>query len=291
MNRSVLLPSTSTGIHLMMRGATAFAVMSILAKCLMQDLPVTEVVFLRSILGTLWMFILIRRKKASFLGVNRRILFLRGLFGALALWFGFSAISTLHLANAIFLTQTAPVFASILGIFFLREHPGARTLACVFTAFAGIAILLSPQHNGWDNGGLFGVLSGLCAALAYLCVRSLRRTDSEYTIIFYFTLISSLITAPAVLPNFIWPDLLDWFLITGVLITSLIGQIRLTRALQHASAHTVLPFGYLTPILGALFGWLLWKEKMTHAEMLGASMTIGSGVLLYRFSNRRSESG
>ncbi|MCA9396911.1 MAG: hypothetical protein KC649_07045, partial [Candidatus Omnitrophica bacterium] len=79
MNRSALFPSTSTGIHLMMRGATAFAVMSILAKCLMQDLPVTEVVFLRSVLGTIWMSVLIRRKKGSFLGVNRRILFLRGL--------------------------------------------------------------------------------------------------------------------------------------------------------------------------------------------------------------------
>lgn len=284
MGRNVKISSVSTGMHLMMRAATAFAVMSILAKYLMHHLPVTEVVFLRNFLGTLWLIYVMKRRRISFIGKNIPILVLRGISGAFALWLGFSAISILHLGNAIFLTQTAPVFASILGIFFLKERLNLTTCACVLAAFIGIGMLLSPQHAGWDLGGFYGIASGFFAAVAYLCVRSLRHTDSEFTIIFYFTLITTLLSFPSTVANFVCPSPTDWYLLISLLITSLIGQIHLTRALQHAPAHTALPFGYLTPIIGAFFGWLLWKETMSLVEILGAILTVASGILLYRFS-------
>src|SRR3989338_9836999 len=89
------------GVLQMICGALSFSVMAVFVKLTSRTIPSVEIVFFRSLLGTLAIGALIWKEKASWRGKNVKILLLRGMFGFFALSLHFYAISRLQLGTAV----------------------------------------------------------------------------------------------------------------------------------------------------------------------------------------------
>jgi drug/metabolite transporter (DMT)-like permease len=265
----------------MILASFSFSIMATFVKFSTASLPSMEIVFFRSFLGSILVGGLIAKNRISWIGKKPKISILRGLFGFGALSFHFYAISQLDLGTAVMLNYTAPIFVVILAHLLLKEKTTWVVASTILCSFAGLYLLAAPQFEVRPTAILFGILSGILAAVAYVLIRFTKKIESPYTVIFYFTAISTLGSIPFMIPHFIWPSLRGWIGILGVTVGAFFGQVFLTKSIQGAPVSRVLPLSYLTPVFAATFGMLLWKEFFTVKSLIGGAIIIACGTSLY----------
>jgi len=285
MKRSKLYLS---GIQLMSQSALCFSVMALCVKYASTSISPFQIVFFRSFFGMLMVLPMIRRKKVSLWGEERFKLTARGICGFGALILHFYTIAKLELGMAIMLNYTAPIFTVIFSVFFLKERPSLSLCFLILLSFLGVVLLNVRSGAAWNPAMLLALLSSVFAAFAYLSIRTIRHKESPYTVIFYFTLIST-IGSLFFLKDWKWPDIGTWGLISGVVIASFYGQVWMTTALRRAPAYLVTPFSYLHPVLSFFYGWLLWGDRITGGIATGVLLIVGSGSLISYFETRREK--
>ena len=285
MKRSKLYLS---GIQLMSQSALCFSIMALCVKYAGNTLSPFQIVFFRSFFGLLMVLPVIWHKKVSFWGQERFKLTARGLSGFGALVLHFYTISKLELGMAIMLNYTAPIFTVIFSFFFLKERPSPFLCFLIFLSFTGVIFLNAHSGSAWDPNVWLALLSSVFAAFAYLSIRTIRQRESPYTVVFYFTLIST-VGSLFLLKGWKWPDPGAWGLIAGVVVFSFFGQIWMTTALRRAPAYLVTPFSYLHPVLSFGYGWLLWGDAITWATATGIFLIVGSGSLISWFETKREK--
>lgn len=266
--------------------AISFGVMATFVKFTCQSLPSIEVVFFRSLFGTVAIGAMMWREGASWIGKHPHILMLRGIFGFAALSLHFYAISKLDLGTAVMLNYTAPIFVIVFARIILREKMTWQVNVAILSSFIGLYLLAGPQLEAKLIPILLGLASGIFAALAYVMIRFKGEEESPYTIIFYFTAISTIGALPFLKTDFHWPNAPEWFSLAGVTVGAFFGQVWMTRSIQNAPVSFVLPFTYLTPVVAAVVGAALWKEYLGIQAVLGGLIIIGSGVAIYLVRER-----
>ncbi|MCB9799421.1 MAG: EamA family transporter [Candidatus Omnitrophica bacterium] len=268
------------GILHMLYSSVAFSLMAVCVKYAARSLPSLEIVFFRSLLGTLMVAALILSKKTSFWGTLKPILILRGLSGFCALTLYFYAIGRVPLGTAVILNYTSPIFAAVFSACFLKEKPGLFLMGMTFIAFTGVYLLVNTNIVRWDLPVFLGLLSAIFAGIAYVAVRAVRDRENPLTIIFYFTFIS-MIGSLSFLPfGFRWPNAEAWGWLIGVGIFSLLGQIWLTLSLRQTRTSLVMPFCYVTPFLSFCYGIFLWDEPFSFKSLIGGALIVLAGSLI-----------
>ena len=285
MKRSKLYLS---GIRLMSQSALCFSIMALCVKCASASISPFQIVFFRSFFGMLMVFPMIWHKKVSLWGEKRFELTSRGLCGFGALILHFYTIAKLDLGTAIMLNYTAPIFTVIFSIFFLKERPSLSLCFLILLSFTGVVLLNTRSGVAWSPAVWLALLSSVFAAFAYLSIRTIRQHESPYTVVFYFTLLSTL-GSLFFLKGWKWPDLGTWGLVASVVISSFFGQIWMTTALRRAPAYLVTPFSYLHPVLSFGYGWLLWRDQITWIIATGVFLIVGSGSLISYFETKREK--
>ena len=272
----------------MVCGAISFGVMAVFVKFSCQTLSSIEVVFARSLLGSLAIAIVMWKEKISWVGKNVKILILRGVFGFFALSLHFYAIAHLALGTAVILNYTAPIYVVILARVLLRERTSKIVNTMIVTSFVGLYLLVGPQFEAKPIPITLGILSGILAAIAYVLIRFNSEDESPYTIIFYFTAISTVGSIPLLKLGFHWPNITEWLGLLGVTAGAFFGQVWLTKSIQSAPVSLVLPFSYLTPVFASIVGMIFWNEHLGIQAVIGAAIIIASGVAIYFFREKTS---
>ena len=121
---------------------------------------------------------------------------------------------------------------------------------------------------------------------AYVFIRFNDEGESPYTIIFYFTGISTIGSLPLLAASFHWPSTLEWLALLGVTVGAFFGQVWLTKSIQTAPVSFVLPFSYLTPVFCTVLGAVIWKEYLSVQAIIGGAIVIISGVVIYLFREK-----
>lgn len=277
-----------SGIWLMAKAAVAFSIMALCVKLASENIPSLEIVFFRSLIGMLMILAIIRKKKISVFGKNRRLMALRGLMGFVALTLHFYTIEHLPLGTAVMLNYTGPIFAAVFAVLFLKERLSPLLASMILLAFVGVYCLVGADIQSLNLMVLLGLLSAVFVGAVYVLIRAIHDRESPYTIIFYFTLVST-VGSTFYLPfGFLWPGFREWLLLLGVGIGSFYGQFWFTLALRKAPASLVSPFSYLTPLLSFIYGLILFGEVLTPISVAGALLIILSGSLISYFETRQA---
>jgi len=269
--------------------AVAFSLMALCVKFVTETVSAFEIVFFRSFFGMLLVLPLIWKKQAPLWGKERSKLVLRGISGCLALLLHFYTISKLDLGLAVMLNYTAPIFAVILAVFFLKERPGLLVWLLIPLAFLGVILLNTHSVMSWRPEVWLALLSSVFAAVAYVTIRTIKHRESPLTVIFYFTLISS-IGSLFFLREWKWPNLQEWLLIAGVVVFSFYGQLWMTISFRRAPSFLVTPFQYLHPVLSFVYGWFLWDNPVTLRIGTGILLIVLSGSLISYFETKTKKS-
>jgi len=104
--------------------------------------------------------------------------------------------------------------------------------------------------------------------------------------VFYFTLLSTLGGGAWMLvAGFHRPAPLDWLILAGIGLSATLAQLALTRAYHRGRTLTVGTLAYATVGFAAVYGVVLFGERLPWLAWLGMALVVAAGVLAVRVSN------
>lgn len=215
----------------------------------------------------------------------------RDLAGVSAMYCYFYASAHLPLAEAVLLNYSMPLFIPFIAALWLGEQVSPRLWAAIGVGFAGIVLILKPGLSLFTPVSLIGLASGLFAALAMVSIRRLSKTEPTLRIVFYFSLVSTVVSAAPLIWRWQTPDPGLWALLIGMGALASLAQLLLTRACSHAPAAQVGPFTYSTVVFAAAIGWIFWSEIPDLLSFGGTALVCLAGVPTIRLAGQRVLSG
>ncbi len=281
----------------MVLAAFLFASMGVCVKIASQWFSAAELVFYRGLLGMALLALLARRQGVGLATRHPGMHAWRSLVGVVSLGAWFYAIAFLPLASAITLNYMSSVWiaAFVMGGALLAWRPSASSprpplqlplVLTVLAGFAGVLLMLRPSvGEGQGFAGTVGLLSGFCAALAYMQVSALSRMgEPEARTVFYFALGSALAGGLATLAVGAspWPGWRPalWLLPLGVLAAG--GQLCMTLAYARAptprATLVVANLQYAGIIFASLYGMLVFGDELPLVAWGGMGLIVASGI-------------
>ncbi len=274
------------GIFLAVLASLLFSLMNLSVKMVADDIPVSEIVFFRSLFGLVAVLLIIKRRRTSLRGKRPWLLVLRGLLGATAIWGGFLTISKIKLGDAAILANTSPLFVVLFAAYFLGERLSRKNLLLLAAALVGALLVIKPAAmTTYTLYTWVGLGTAVVSAGASVSIRALTKDTSTHLIIFYFMGITCLATLPPTVAQFVWPTPVDWLWLLLVGLSSLIAQFVLTQAYRYAPAGNVSTARLSSVVWNIFWGVLIWHEFLDLFSLLGGGLIIASCHLLYRQNN------
>ena len=278
-----MLSKNQLGFLYMFLSICAFSVMDIIVKW-SHNYPVGEVLFFRGFCGMITIFFIIPRDRyLNFYKTNRPFLHLkRCVSGLIAIVAIFIALRKLPLATVVSITFAAPIFTTIMSIFFLSEKVGFYRWLAVIVGFIGILIISEPGFNSLNIYYVYPII--FCLGLSYvaIAIKQLSSTEPVWLIGLYFSfsiLVMSLFTIPQ---GWIFPNLKDLFLLSMVGILGGLANLWLTQSYKYSDVSLVTPLKYLALIFAIFFGYIFWSEIPSPKTLFGATLVIISSIIIFR---------
>jgi drug/metabolite transporter (DMT)-like permease len=149
-------------------------------------------VLTRFLLGFLVITTILLLKKRSPRPIKYHLLVGRALANCVAVYCFYMAVQTTSVAHANILNMTYPVFVALITWGFLHEKLGIPTMFALLAAFAGIVLILHPGDMTINVNHLWGLSSGISAALAIIYLNRSRKVHDSETVLFYMFGLGSL---------------------------------------------------------------------------------------------------
>lgn len=274
--------NVSRGILCMIAATVAFAMTHALSKWLVASYPVGQVMFSRSIVGFVICaaVLLPRHGTAVFATRVPGAHWMRGLSQSASQTFSVLAFSLMPLAGAIAINFSAPLWAALVAIVWLKERASRARWTALITGFAGVLIVTNPSLDSLTLGAVFALLNAVMLGTVTVAVRGMTRTESVNTLLIWQLATVSLFHSLLLLFGARWPAPHDLSLFVLCGFANLVGQVFWTKALMLAPATAVSPFFYFMLVWATAIGFLVWGDIPTPALLAGSSIVVASGLFL-----------
>jgi drug/metabolite transporter (DMT)-like permease len=274
------------GIGLKLTSTIAFILMSAQAKFLSNYYPIGQLIFCRAFFAMIPLLIWLGMRgelKNSIFNTYPPSHLKRCIAGSSGMFFGFGALSYLPLPDATAISYLTPLLTTGLAALLLNEHVRSYRWGAVGIGFCGMLLMLSPHLTGLGDdtspiGAMLGLCGAICSAFASLEVRKLSRAETTGSIVFYFTLTTSIFGALSVFLGWKMPSVGDALFMIGTGIAGGIGQILLTSSYRHADVSVIAPFDYCSLLWALVIGYFLFGETPNPIVLAGAAIVIAAGV-------------
>ena len=264
--------------------------------------------------GSLWTFHLLRAAMMWAMalawiaasGARPRVVSWRGVAGrsaimSAAMMIYFGALGFVPVAQAAAGLYAAPVFVAILSTVLLGRRLGPARAAAAVAGFAGVLLVLAPDPGAMGLATLVPVASGAFYAVAVLATRLWCAREEALVLALGVFACMAAWGAGGIVVDAVWglgdgflgrgwvaPTAEVW-LWTGVqAVGSLVAVVLLSRGYLLAEASFVSLFEYSVLGFSALFGLLLWGERLGPGGLAGLALICGAGIAVAALERRRA---
>lgn len=285
------LSNRTKGIIFIILSAFGFAMMSAFVK-LAGDIPSFQKTFFRNLVSLFVALVMIIKHKRSFFGKkeNQKVLIMRSTFGTLGIVFNYYAIDRLVLSDANMLNKLSPFFAIIFSALFLKEKIKPNQMIALIVAFIGMLFVVKPSFDFTVIPALAGVLGGISAAAAYTCVRALSGKESPDTIVFYFSLFSTIAVSPFMIATFTPMKILQLLSLLCAGVFASIGQFGITLAYKYAPAKEISIFDYTNIIFSAIISLFIFNVLPDKYSVLGYLIIFIAALYMFIYNKKLDKS-
>ena len=270
-------------ITAMLLAVFCVTIMSVQAKLIGIEYNAVQITFARAIVVLILLMPFIYKLGGlNFLKTKKPFLhFFRGLAGLIGNVMFFLAFQRLPVADVTVISQAVPIFSCILAIIFLGETIGWRRWTAITIGFLGVIIAINPSVN-IAVASLYALGGTLMWSTTIIFLRLLGSTEHPVKTVFYFMLVSVLITS--IFQPFLWkePSFEVILLIIGIGIAAFLTQLLMTYALQKAPASIVSPFNYTGIVWAIIFDYIIWNAHPMFATIFGGIIITISGIYIFK---------
>jgi drug/metabolite transporter (DMT)-like permease len=281
------LSNTLLGTLLLVLTYLFFSVMELTAKELGQSFNPFQIVFARYLSQFIILIIIFNKK--SILHLKSQFPLLQILRGALLLvttCFMFSGLAYLPFAENIAIYMIGPVITTILAFFILKEKISFLQIIVVIVGLIGAIIIADPNSQSFNLAIIFPFLAALCFAFFTISTKFLNSSDSNQTTLLFTAITGTFLSAPFIIIFWKWPSLNETILMFCLGLLATIGHFFFIEALKVINASFAAPFVYLTVMLAAFWGYIIYNEVPNQNTIIGAFLIIIAGFIITQLKKR-----
>ena len=215
-------------------------------------------VFVRFLVGFLVVGLVFLIKRKPLRPSHYYFLFGRALTSILAVFCSYKAVELTTLAQGSILNMTFPIFIGIFSWFVFKEQREFLALIMTFVAFCGIFLVLNPGNFQIEWNSLWGLISGIIAAVSLILLNAARQHNDTDTVMFVVFGVGTLLLYLVFQEVFHLPNQVELFYLLLGATMAIAGQYLLTMG-----------FRYVTPVKGGI----LSSTRILIAAFLGPYMT------------------
>jgi len=262
-----------------------FSLMDAQLKLLAAHYPPLQVGFLRGIASLPFVLvpIALRGRLDRLRPVNIPLHLLRGALSVVMLTSFVYAVRETSLSATYSIFMCAPLVVAALSAPLLGEKVRREQWLAIVVGLAGVLLMLRPGGGRWAAfGGVAALLAVATYALAVVTLRRLSRTDTNESMVFWFTALLSAGAGLLSIPG--WQPLraADWPLLVGIGVVGAVAQHFITDAFRTAPAAVIAPFEYTALLWGVLLDLAIWRVLPSGITLLGGGVVVGAGLYLIR---------
>ncbi|KAF5741412.1 integral membrane family protein [Tripterygium wilfordii] len=291
--------SRYSGLLCMALSSTLYFSMEVLSvACSAQAIPLFEIALTRCtiilILSILWL----RRSGQPIFGPAhaRKLLFSRAFVGCLSMFSFVYSIQMLPLSQAIVLSFTTPIMASIVARIMLHEKLKISDIGGLACSFFGVLFIfrqiLTPQGGLFTNGAttnanvkgshhilavLVGLFSAMAGGISYCLIKAgAKASDQPIVTVLSFSIMAS----PAAglcsfaFEEFVMPGIYSMFLMVVLGVLAFLAEVLVARGLQLEKTSKVANVLYIEAALAQL--WHIGSSSMapTFGQLIGCILIV-----------------
>jgi S-adenosylmethionine uptake transporter len=198
------------------------------------------------------------------------------------------ALERIPLQEAMVLNSSYILFVPLLLLIFMRQRPSRKAILGLVVGFAGIVIVSGVRpHVDLSWGSVFALGSAIASASAVVLVAQLRRTESSFSVLFYFFSVCLLLSVLWAADTGRSLVVGSWWVLIAIGALTAVYQQLLTFALKHMSS--VLASSVMTSsVVFAFFLDAAMFHRSASARDYAGSVLILGGVLVTLWAGQRA---
>lgn len=271
-------------------GSFLYVLMGTLSKIISKHLLTNHIMFLQSFSGLLCASYFLRIKKYKWrqLLAKQKPIHLARIFMSLAsvytLIYGLQYVS---IFNALVILNSAPLIIPLLRKIFFKKKIHFFIFPSALLAFAGIVLILGPDHHIIEAPIAIILVSMLCMSLSLLILEKTQNIDPNLSIFYYF-LYSSLVIGPLLLYQHQFFSIPMEYAPMGMMIGVLffLVQLSVVYAAQHISSQLISVLFYAEIIIALFTSILLEGMRLNNYLIMGTILVILGGLAVILIENK-----
>lgn len=277
------MSDNSKGVLLTLGSVVFFALMAVLVKAI-PNVSSYQTTFFRfaigvGIIGMMSLFGIIHLKFNDKIG-----LFWRGFVGGIAVYLFYLAILKLGVGKGSVYIYSYPIFATLFSMVILKEKVEPIKFVVIFISFAGL-VLLSVGGGKESLAGLgiyelIAIAGSVITGLAVVFVKKLHDSDNSYAIFFSQCIVGFWMFLVPSGTTQAKGNLTELLLLVLVGVVATIGQLFMTEGYKYVNVATGSILQSLVPVFNLFSGWMIFHERYSPVEMIGAFVIVGSCLAL-----------
>lgn len=286
-------PNTA-GALLMMASMAAFVTNDTFLKLTGGTLPLFQLVFMRSIMGTILILIVARslgplRLYAS--THDKWVIVLRSLAEVLTAYLFLNALFHMPLGNLTAIMQVVPLTVTLGSALIFREAVGWRRMLAIAVGLGGVLLIIRPGGDGFNVWSIYALGAVAGVTVRDLITRSLSHEVSGMTVTLG-TMVCVLVATGLASLTEEWQPVSGESVkfIGGAAVFVSIGYFAGIQAMRRGDVAFNAPFRYTGLIAAMIIGFLVFGEVPKPLTFLGAGIVMATGLFTFYRERKLSKS-
>jgi drug/metabolite transporter (DMT)-like permease len=263
---------------MMFFSAVLFSVMAVMVKAVSSSVPANEIIFFRSFISFAIIMGMVAAGKVEFKIKEKGKATFRGIMGGVSLMLYFNAIALTSVSNAVLLSYSYPIFASIFSNMYLNEKLTKEKIAFIACAFLGMFLIFQFDYSALNIGDLLALVSGITSGMAVVSIRELRRTESSWMIVLSFVFFGMILSLFPLKGRIMMPGNSALFILLVIGIVGTAGQLFQTYAFKLCSTALGGVISMSSVIIAMLLGILIFHDSLTLNMIIGGLLIFVSAT-------------
>ncbi|MHA7773966.1 DMT family transporter [Roseibium sp. M-1] len=290
-SKNTLLSPNATGSLWMVAAMGAFALEDAFVKATATHLPVSEILILFGLGGSVLFFILAKAKRERIFtrDVFGRIMQIRFAFELVGRLFYVLALALTPLSSTTAILQATPIFVVLGASLFFGEKVGWRRWTAILLGLLGVLIVLRPAGDSFSLLSILAVIGMLGFSGRDLASRAAPATLGTTILGFYgfvTIVIAGLLYSLWDRTAFVQPEPPALLALAAAVSCGVFAYSALMKAMRTGEIATVTPFRYSRLLFGILLGTLWFGESIDAWMLTGCAIIVGSGLFILWRGNR-----